>query len=41
LALHAWKLKFTDVDGTIKELEAPVSKDLKAMQQQFDKWIKK
>ncbi len=41
LALHAWKLKFSDIDGTTKELEAPVSKDLKAMLQQFDKWIKK
>lgn len=40
LALHAWKLSFTDVDGNKKELEAPLSKDLKAMLQQFDKWIK-
>jgi 23S rRNA pseudouridine1911/1915/1917 synthase len=40
LALHAWKLSFTDVDGTRKELEAPISKDLKAMLQQFEKWVK-
>jgi 23S rRNA pseudouridine1911/1915/1917 synthase len=40
LALHAWKLTFTDVDGTKKELEAPVSKDLRALQQQFEKWIR-
>ncbi len=40
LALHAWKLSFTDVDGSKKELEAPLSKDLRAMLQQFEKWIK-
>lgn len=40
LALHAWKLSFTDIDGTKKELEAPLSKDLRAMLQQFEKWIK-
>lgn len=40
LALHAWKLKFNDVNGKIVELEAPLSKDLKALLQQFEKWIK-
>lgn len=40
LALHAWKLSFADIDGTKKELEAPLSKDLRAMLQQFEKWIK-
>jgi 23S rRNA pseudouridine955/2504/2580 synthase/23S rRNA pseudouridine1911/1915/1917 synthase len=40
LALHAWKLKFTDVNGKKVELEAPLSKDLKALLQQFEKWIK-
>ncbi len=40
MALHAWKLAFTDVNGERRELEAPLSKDLKAMLQQFDKWIK-
>lgn len=38
LALHAWKLSFTDVDGTTKQLEAPLSKDLKALLQQLEKW---
>ncbi len=40
LALHAWKLRFTDVDGKEIALEAPLSKDLKALLQQFEKWIK-
>jgi 23S rRNA pseudouridine1911/1915/1917 synthase len=40
LALHAWKLSFTDMDGTTRQLEAPLSKDLKAMLQQFEKWVK-
>ncbi len=40
LALHAWKLRFTDIDGTEINLEAPLSKDLRAMLQQFEKWIK-
>jgi 23S rRNA pseudouridine1911/1915/1917 synthase len=39
LALHAWKLKFTDVNRKTVELEAPLSKDLKALLQQFEKWI--
>jgi 23S rRNA pseudouridine1911/1915/1917 synthase len=40
LALHAWKLTFTDANGKKIELEAPVSKDLRALLQQFEKWIK-
>lgn len=40
LALHAWKLKFQDADGSTVELEAPLSKDLRALLQQFGKWIK-
>jgi 23S rRNA pseudouridine955/2504/2580 synthase/23S rRNA pseudouridine1911/1915/1917 synthase len=40
LALHAWKLTFADVDGKKIELEAPLSKDLRALLQQFEKWIK-
>jgi 23S rRNA pseudouridine955/2504/2580 synthase/23S rRNA pseudouridine1911/1915/1917 synthase len=40
LALHAWKLKFTDQQGETVALEAPVSKDVKALLQQFEKWIK-
>jgi 23S rRNA pseudouridine1911/1915/1917 synthase len=40
LALHAWKLSFKDTDGTTVTLQAPLSKDLKAMLQQFEKWIK-
>ena len=49
LALHAWKLSFNDVDARLNdgvgqgkkiELEAPLSKDLKALLQQFKKWVK-
>jgi 23S rRNA pseudouridine955/2504/2580 synthase/23S rRNA pseudouridine1911/1915/1917 synthase len=40
LALHAWKISFKDTDGTKKELEAPLSKDLKAILQQFEKWTR-
>lgn len=40
LALHAWKLTFNDGGGTKIELEAPLSKDLKALLQQFEKWVK-
>lgn len=40
LALHAWKLSFTDAEGKKIELEAPVSKDLRALLQQFEKWVK-
>jgi len=37
LALHSWQLKFTDAEGTRHELEAPLSKDLKALLQQLRK----
>lgn len=40
LALHAWKLTFNEMDGKKIELEAPLSKDLKALLQQLEKWIK-
>lgn len=38
LALHAWKLSFTDEDGKFIELEAPLPKDLRATLQQLRKW---
>lgn len=37
MALHAWKLKFTDTKGKIFELEAPVPKDIRATLQQLEK----
>lgn len=37
LALHSWQLKFTDSEGNRQELEAPLSKDLKALLQQLRK----
>jgi 23S rRNA pseudouridine1911/1915/1917 synthase len=37
LALHAFKLKFTDVNGNVYELEAPLPKDIKATLQQLEK----
>ncbi|MEI9808960.1 MAG: hypothetical protein WDO16_14455 [Bacteroidota bacterium] len=40
LALHAFSLKFTDTHGKVFELEAPVSKDMKATLQQLEKWKK-
>jgi 23S rRNA pseudouridine955/2504/2580 synthase/23S rRNA pseudouridine1911/1915/1917 synthase len=40
LALHSWQLKFTDADGTRHELEAPLSKDLKALLQQLRKNVR-
>lgn len=43
LALHSSQLKFTDTEGHKHELEAPLSKDLKALLQQLRKnqrtWI--
>jgi 23S rRNA pseudouridine1911/1915/1917 synthase len=41
LALHAWKLKFTDTSGKLFETEAPVPKDIRATLQQLEKWKKK
>lgn len=37
LALHAWKLKFTGMNGDMLELEAPLPKDLRATLQQLEK----
>jgi 23S rRNA pseudouridine955/2504/2580 synthase/23S rRNA pseudouridine1911/1915/1917 synthase len=37
LALHAYKLKFADMNGKIVELEAPVPKDIRATLQQLEK----
>jgi 23S rRNA pseudouridine1911/1915/1917 synthase len=37
LALHSWQLKFIDANGNKHELEAPLSKDLKALLQQLRK----
>ncbi len=39
LALHAWQLSFTDQQGNVIDLEAPLSKDLKATIQQLEKWV--
>jgi 23S rRNA pseudouridine955/2504/2580 synthase/23S rRNA pseudouridine1911/1915/1917 synthase len=38
LALHSHKLKFTDINGKIFDLEAPLPKDMKATLQQLRKW---
>lgn len=40
LALHSSKLQFTDAQGNKHELEAPLSKDLKALLQQLRKNIR-
>ncbi len=37
LALHAYQLSFTDIDGNIIELEAPLHKDMRATLQQLQK----
>lgn len=37
LALHAFQLSFTDIDGKIIELEAPLHKDMRATLQQLAK----
>ncbi|MCX6318049.1 MAG: RluA family pseudouridine synthase [Bacteroidetes bacterium] len=37
LALHAFQLSFTDLDGTLVELEAPLHKDMRATLQQLEK----
>jgi 23S rRNA pseudouridine1911/1915/1917 synthase len=37
LALHAYQLSFTDIDGKITELEAPLHKDMRATLQQLAK----
>ncbi len=41
LALHAYILKFNDVDGKTFEMEAPLSKDIRATLQQLEKIRKK
>lgn len=41
LALHAFQLSFTDIDGQTIELEAPLHKDMRATLQQLDKRKKK
>jgi 23S rRNA pseudouridine1911/1915/1917 synthase len=38
LALHAYRLSFTDVNGKNHEFEAPLPKDLRALLQQLRKW---
>lgn len=38
LALHAATLRFTDPNGTVREFEAPLSKDLQAVVRQLGKW---
>lgn len=38
LALHALRLSFTDMNGTIHSYEADLPKDLKALLQQLRKW---
>lgn len=40
LALHSYQMKFTDAQGNKHELEAPLSKDLKALLQQLRKNIR-
>jgi 23S rRNA pseudouridine955/2504/2580 synthase/23S rRNA pseudouridine1911/1915/1917 synthase len=37
LALHSFQLNFTDTEGTRHELEAPLSKDMRAVIQQLKK----
>lgn len=40
LALHAFRLSFTDIDGKTVELEAPLHKDMRATLQQLEKRTK-
>lgn len=40
LALHAFRLSFTDIDGKKIELEAPLHKDMRATLQQLEKRTK-
>ena len=41
LALHAYQLTFTTLQGDKKELTAELPKDLRATLQQLQKWVKK
>jgi 23S rRNA pseudouridine1911/1915/1917 synthase len=38
LALHAWKIGFTDADGKDWEIEAPLPRDMNALLKQLRKW---
>jgi len=38
LALHAWKIGFTDPEGKEWEIEAPLPKDMNALLSQLRKW---
>lgn len=40
LALHAAKLSFTDIQGQLHHIEAPLPKDMKALLNQLAKWKK-
>lgn len=40
LALHAWRLSFTAIDGRMLELEAPLPRDLEACLRQLRKWTR-
>ena len=40
LALHAWRLAFTGMDGREMEMEAPLPKDLDACLKQLRKWTR-
>ena len=37
LALHSYRLKFTDADGKMIDLEAELPKDIRALMQQLQK----
>jgi 23S rRNA pseudouridine1911/1915/1917 synthase len=41
LALHAFQLSFTGIDGKVISLEAPLPKDMRASLQQLNKWKRK
>jgi 23S rRNA pseudouridine955/2504/2580 synthase/23S rRNA pseudouridine1911/1915/1917 synthase len=41
LALHAFSLRFTDVDGSMVSIEAPLPKDMRATLQQLEKRVQK
>jgi 23S rRNA pseudouridine1911/1915/1917 synthase len=40
LGLHAYRLQFARVDGTVVDVEAPLPKDMAACVQQMNKWTK-
>jgi 23S rRNA pseudouridine955/2504/2580 synthase/23S rRNA pseudouridine1911/1915/1917 synthase len=41
LALHAFRLCFTDAAGKAIDVEAPLPRDMNAMLKQCRKWLKK